>query len=767
MRTLRLFALVALLSLPSLAQSAAQGSYIPVIQTPAYAATARGLLRLAIQVPDQAPFRSIEYWVNNRLISPRLSDPPFAFDWPTGLLWDGIATVFAVARDANGLELGRSRPVGFRIANGPASVTLRSPAAGATLSGTLPWTVDATHPDGIEAVTFVLDGEFADKYTNSIPLDTTKLSNGLHELFTGVYAKNGAQPVGMTHTLVNVDNGHLLRELRPNWRTVYLTPSSTAALTAAAIYTDSAQEPVTNGLAFASSDPAIATVDASGLITAVAPGLATITTTWRQFIARTRVDVRASLALAHFAKDGQILTAYDPARSLFVRTLFGLSSDELAANPALGPQIQQAAINALSEGFYTNPGDTGARDFDSWRQGWLANWDRKSRTAAALGLSFYLIGDDVARTPKELHNSITNAWSEDALLYALSTLRNSKQVIAIDMVDEVNFLWGDNPQPSDGRWTKFNPSIPDSAFVKLMSIVNRVPGRPPISWPVAGLAGTTEVSHWLGDSTLSDFTSHYWTNLDWRWAYPTTGSLPQFRRNIDLAVVNRAPYIQRDKPQIMLASMAGPFYTKLVSGGQYAPLADKLQQPGVSPAAVASQIMYAAAMGQAGVRVYHFDFRQWKSERANAPLGNGDLQTGAEPFDVGADRWAAMASAFNLVKRLEPYLLQPLMHSPELGASFVTGARQGPHSRLLLIVNMSELTHSAEVNLDPYRYPEANTIALLRLASPRTRSETLANGKSLRLTMEPGESVALVFTPDDPLNWQKSLQKTKSSVGPQ
>ena len=47
----------------------------------------------------------------------------------------------------------------------------------------------------------------------------------------------------------------------------------------------------------------------------------------------------------HFARDGSLLTAYDPKRSIFVRTLFQLNFDDLAAEPDLAEELKAAGIN--------------------------------------------------------------------------------------------------------------------------------------------------------------------------------------------------------------------------------------------------------------------------------------------------------------------------------------------------------------------------------------------------------------------------------------
>ncbi len=224
--------------------------------------------------------------------------------------------------------------------------------------------------------------------------------------------------------------------------------------------------------------------------------------------------------------------------------------------------LHAAGINTLTTGFYSNPGDNHQHDLASWKAGWNPWWQRIEQGAAAHNFSLLLTGDDIARTANEMHDSVTNPWAPDAIQYAFGKARDSKRVVCVEMVDEISFLWGGTPTPTDGRWQKQQPPLPDDAFVTLMKTINGVPGRPPISWPIGGISGPDVAHNWMGNTAFADYNSHYWDVLDWRRAYPDGASLPQNMTAMDRAVVDRLPVVQRDKPSLLLVSLCRNMVTK-------------------------------------------------------------------------------------------------------------------------------------------------------------------------------------------------------------
>ncbi len=741
------------------------------ISSPASDATVKGLLEIAVEITKLPGIASIEYRLNGRELSGPLMISPYRYPWHTKEVWDGPFRLEAIARDATGRIVAKSAPVPFRVDNAGGRIRFVSPDTSKPLRGVVRWEVEVDRPQSkkeiesnkaageppdkkTEAIMFFLDGRLL-RVANggsraTIELDTTDLANGRHELFASAWAfAEGIPPFAMAQVSITVDNGHVLRLLRPRWRELRLVPGQSADLAPSLTYTDGKGETPAEGVRFTSADRSVATVDAQGRVKGVRAGVTTIAMNSGDRKATTSVIVDKEEGLPHFGRDGRILRKYDPKQSLFVRTLFALSPDELERTPGLAAQAHAAEINALGTGFYLNPAD-GSRlpDLATWRRGWDPYWERIEKAATKHDFNLVLSGDDIARSRAELANSVTNPWSAEAIRHAFTKARDSRRVIAVEMIDEVSFLWGDTPTPTDGRWKKGEPPLPDDAFVRLMKTIDSVKGRPPICWPIGGISGTLSARNWMGNPAFSNYASQYWDIVDWRKAYPRSASLPQFLSSgMDRTVAARRAFIPRGTPELLLVSACGTSYEKRGPGDEYVPGRDLFQLAGPTPHQTTAQVMYAAAAGMAGVRVYSFDHAGWKDERRRAKVGDGGLQTGSEPNSVGTDRWQAMASSFHLIRRIEPFLLQTPMHALDLGSLIYTGARQGPDGRLLMAVNFSETSESSRVDLRPYRYAGGPAIVRYRLAGASLRVDLVPNSEFELVTLEPGESAVWLFRP--------------------
>lgn len=695
---------------------------------------ARGELRITTDVQGPADrIAAIEYHLNGKDLGRRLRQSPYSVIWHSAAVWDGPAKIEAVARDVDGNEIARSPAVAFRIANGQGSVRLVEPGLTEPLRGVVDFVFEASHPSGFEAWSLVIDGHFSVKYGNSarqtFSVDTAKLANGPHELFTTIYSKaSGHPPVAMAQLRFTTDNGRTPQTLRPTWSEVVLKPGTSARFEPRVVFTDGSAEPADGQVVYESSNIAVATVDREGVISGVTQGSAMITARWRKETAKARVRVQTGEGIPHFSRNGEILQHYDPERSLFVRSLFHLNNDELRTTPGLAEKVRAASINTLTVGLYNNPADNPKPSFDEWRSSWDEYWDAVERDARRYGLAVLLTGDDIARTAKELDNSVHGPWSANAIQHALRRAKASRVAVAVEMIDEVTFLWGDTPLATD-------------AFARLMAIMNGVPGRLPVSWPIGAMSSVQAARNWLGNPAYSDYSSLFFTWMDWRRAYPHSASLPQDRNALERVAIDRLPVLQNDRPILLQTSICGPFYTKRGAGAQFTVGQDTQQEPGVAPPQVAAQIMYAAAAGAAGVRSYSYDWTLWKQERTSSPVGSGDMQTGADPFSVGQDRWAAMSGAFRLISKLEPYLLQTPMNAVDLGSDIVTAARASAGSRLFMAINFSEVASGANVNLRPYRMAGEEQVTRFRLRAGKLSEESIAPADNESVTFLPGETI--------------------------
>jgi hypothetical protein len=736
------------------------------IVAPGAGAIVRDDATFQVEAVNLADGASVEYRMDGRALSGPIAVRPWTYAWPSASVWDGTVTLEAIARDPGGVILATSAPVHFDVANGQGTLRFVAPPDG-PVQGTIALKIEAKRPvsaeevaltpkthgdprlNSIELVLAFVDGVSVHPTWPTLSIDTTHFADGVHHVFAAAYAtvpSGVPPPIAMGDWTFVSQNGHALRDVRPRWAELVLAPGEVASIEPHALFTDGTTGAAPTGVEYVSDAPAVATVDSHGAVSAKAKGIASIQLTSGDHKATTRVFVDDARDLPHFARDGGILHAYDPARSIFVRTMFQLCTDDLRATPGLADAAHAAAINALTCGLYQNPADSGRKDLDfaGWRAYWEPWWTAIERGAKDAGFGLVLTGDDIVRTRPELVDTVTNPWAPDAVRLAFARARDSKEVIAVEMCDEVG--WGSTPTPTDGRWKAVSPRLGDDAFTRVMGLIHAVPNHPPVTWPVAGLAPAQIAQNWMGRPEIADYASLYWTQRDYRRAYPDGPSLPQVRAAMDVSVLPAAPLLQQDRPALLLIAASGDFYTKGGEGSAFDPRHDRRDQAGDTPSSVAAQVMYAAARGMAGVRVYELDRQYFSDLRARAKVG-AQLSTGTGPFDVGTDRWQALASAFRLVERLEPDLLQARASAVDLGSTFVTGARRGPASRVLVAVNFSEAPETVHVDLAPYRDAAATSIARYRLAGATLRTDALADAASDTVTFAPGESIMWVLRP--------------------
>jgi len=710
---------------------------------------------------------------------------PFTFAWHTALVWDTDAVLEAVVVDGQGEPVATSKPVALRIDNGyggrvtVSGVDLSKPLTGEvtiklhtertlTDADREANTAAGQPPDkAIESIMVFIDGvQHAHQFGSAgldVKLDTARLPNGPHELFVQVSAfKKDVPTCAMLRRMFTTENERpSTAAIGPRYNRVFLAPGESVDLRSNLALLGIRAEDGWKEEWGSVADKTIAT-NKDSVITAVAPGVTSMTvkttvsslralgkdyTTERKIL----VIVDKPHGFPHFGRDGSLLTEYDPKKSLWVRTMFTLGGDELDRVEGMPAAVKAAGINVLSGGLYHNPADGGAKDFDQWHAGWQGYWNRNVEWSMKYDMPLLLHGDDVARTPNEMNGSVNLEWGPKAVQAAFQAAADSKCVVGIEMVDEVSFLWGGTPVPTDGRWKKYNPPLADDTFVKLMATINSVKGRPGITWPIGGISGPESAAAWMGDKRFSDYATLYWDILAWRRAYNTGASHPQELDALRRCVDDRLYGLQRDKPMLLLASGCGPFYKKRGEGSQYVPGQDLSLCPPGQPATPTNStlLMYAPAAGMAGVRVYSFDYKGWQDERRMHEPGSGaELQTGAHPFDAGTDRWLSMAAAFRLIGNLEPYMLLPQTHAPYLGEGIFTGARLGKTGQMVIAINFTNGVRTIPNLPLPVEDKSREGLPFRDKVVHRVHGMTLRADTNLYnggpLTLAPGEAVVRV-----------------------
>ena len=725
----------------------------PQITSPANGATVSGVVTLTATAPAAA---TLDYWVGGHSIvnsNQVLTSSLYSYGFDTTQMWDGPTQVVAVSRDSTGNVIGMSQPIALQILNGrQTQVKLLSPSSLSVqpVSGTISVQDSATDPRGVGAVVYFVDGkQVALNYTNgtsiadSIQLETTQFSNGIHNLFVQVVPNINYMDSGQASVQFTVNNASMPLELRLNFRQVFLTASGPPVqLAPRMVYTDGSEEPLSSATYSVDNSNIASVTSGTGLVTAGSQeGIANITVSSGGKSATIQAIVNNGAGFPHFTTSGRIVSTYTPGSSLWVRTPFFTSDLLVMTTPGLPGLLHNAGVNTVTTGFYFNPADNAPStypDLATWES--IAGGALQQRIDAMKNDGFSIVGtgDDIQRTAAEMNNTLTNPWAPAAIAFTMNKLVQEGNVVSIEMQDEV----GGTPVPQ--------------SYLQVMSLLDAGP-RPAVSWPPAALQPPDVFAAWMGDPTMSDYSSLYWTyGSVWRLAFPWGGSLAQTKTNMDIAVVQEGAVLQMDKPKYLLVGACGPGYVKGVAGDQYHPgTADQMSVQGTYPEEVTAQIMYAGAMGFAGVRVYAYDGAAgstdglWSYQRQTAPIGTQGLQMGASPLSDNqgvTDRWRALSNAFNLVQNLEPYFLGKQINAIDLGADVATGARQSTTGgRMLIAVNMTDGVKSVNVDLSSYVSPAAPSITRYHLAGLLSTQEVVPNATSESVSMAPGEALIWIF----------------------
>jgi hypothetical protein len=309
-----------------------------------------------------------------------------------------------------------------------------------------------------------------------------------------------------------------------------------------------------------------------------------------------------------------------------------------------------------------------------------------------------------------------------------------------------------------------NPPVPNDTLVQIAGWVHEIQPTVPISWPPLSLSPPEDQRAWMGKNSISDYASHYWTTLQYRPTYAWSSGIAELSNAMSAAFYSRQDLMMLDRPQLLLASISGDFYTKETPGEAfYSPPADTLNLPGVNDGAVTSQIMTAAALGAAGVRLYQYEPLYRQAGRASALLGT-ELQTGASPEAsdlISKEIWHALSSAANaLTGVLQPYILGAALTSPAMGRNIVTAVRTSATGTMLMVINDNDWDRSLFVDFTPY----ANGSPITRYLTnyDGTQSSTLAASSGEVIDLNAGETVFYVFAK---ASGGKTIRPNRPSLG--
>jgi len=161
------------------------------VTAPTAGATVSGTVRLAATASDRSGVAQVEWYVDGARVASD-SAAPWEASWSSTSVANGQHTIVAKARDGAG-NWGASSAVSVQVANGatpsdttPPTVWVTSPAAGATVSGTVTLAADASDAVGVTQAKWYVDGvEVA--WDGAAPWQaswsSTTVASGLHTIF--------------------------------------------------------------------------------------------------------------------------------------------------------------------------------------------------------------------------------------------------------------------------------------------------------------------------------------------------------------------------------------------------------------------------------------------------------------------------------------------------------------------------------------------------------------------------------------------------------
>src|SRR5712692_1569345 len=157
------------------------------ITSPASGATVSGTITVAASASDNVGVVGVQFKYNGINFDTEKTTPPYTATAYTNNVPDGTYTLTAVARDAAG-NLTTSAPVTVTVFNDttPPTVSITSPASGATVSGTITVAASASDNVGVVGVQFKYNGINFDTEKTTPPYTasayTTSVPNGTYTL---------------------------------------------------------------------------------------------------------------------------------------------------------------------------------------------------------------------------------------------------------------------------------------------------------------------------------------------------------------------------------------------------------------------------------------------------------------------------------------------------------------------------------------------------------------------------------------------------------
>ena len=215
--------------------SAQLGSLIVNMTSPASGSTVSGTVTVSasVTVIGLLTVQGVQFKLDGANLGAQDTSAPYSVSWNTTFASNGSHTLTAVATDVLGLQF-TSNPVTVNVANAPPpdttppTVSITSPANGATVSGTITVTANAADNVGVAGVQFRVDGANVGAEDSAAPysasFNTTAVANGSHTLSAVARdaAGNRTTSAGVT---VSVSNGGAVTRIEEDNPAVSASPA--------------------------------------------------------------------------------------------------------------------------------------------------------------------------------------------------------------------------------------------------------------------------------------------------------------------------------------------------------------------------------------------------------------------------------------------------------------------------------------------------------------------------------------------------------------
>jgi len=166
---------------------------VVTVTTPTAGSTLRGTVAVNANASDNVGVVGVQFLVDGAPLGSEDTTAPYSVTWNTATASNSAHVLTARARDAAG-NVTTSAAATVTVDNAPPTVTIASPAGGATVSGSVTVTASAADNVGVTGVQFRLDGASVGAEDTTAPYafswNTTSIANGAHTL-TAV-ARDGA-----------------------------------------------------------------------------------------------------------------------------------------------------------------------------------------------------------------------------------------------------------------------------------------------------------------------------------------------------------------------------------------------------------------------------------------------------------------------------------------------------------------------------------------------------------------------------------------------